>query len=325
MRIVRFVAALAGVLLASARVLVASGGVLLASGGVLVVLGGPAFAHGGEAPDATAYRIEVTGLNPGLPGVSVRLVEGGARLELHNETGHSVEVLGYQGEPYLDVRADGTWQNVNSPAAYVNETLDGTSAVPSNADPTAAPSWQKISTDTTVRWHDQRIRTTRSPWSVPLRTGVDTYAIEGTVTWEDPPITWLWWAGAVALAAAVITVGHRHIGPVALTTGIITFGYAVTRAAVSAEGQAPAIAAALLAVAAGVWGRRAPILLLVGGLAVTVFAGANEAGILHQAVVNFPAPGWTARLAVIIALGAGTGIAGVGIRRLRAAPISSNA
>ena len=36
--------------------------------GALLVPAGPACAHGGEAPDATAYRTQVTGLSPAEPG-----------------------------------------------------------------------------------------------------------------------------------------------------------------------------------------------------------------------------------------------------------------
>jgi len=62
-----------------------------------------------------------------------------------------VEVLGYAGEPYLDIRPDGTWQNVNSPAAYINETLAGDTAVPASADPTAARVLPAL-------WHDGVLR-----------------------------------------------------------------------------------------------------------------------------------------------------------------------
>ena len=84
--------------------------------GAVIAPATPASAHGGDAPGSTAYRTTVTGLSTPEKGLSVRAVEGGARLELTNETGHPVEVLGYAGEPYLDIRPDGTWQNVNSPA-----------------------------------------------------------------------------------------------------------------------------------------------------------------------------------------------------------------
>ncbi|MFI5936825.1 hypothetical protein [Actinoplanes sp. NPDC051494] len=310
--------------------------------GALLVPAGPASAHGGDAPDATAYRTSVTGLSEDTPGLTVRAVEAGARLELVNDTGRTVEVLGYQNEPYLEVRPDGTYENTNSPATYTNQTLDGDSPVPSNADPTAPPQWRKLSGDPAVRWHDQRThwQTPGLPpqaqadpdhahqlrdWTVPLRQGTRTFAVTGTLTWEPPPAAGLWWAGAVALAAATVAL-RRWARPIALIAGTIGFAYALTRAISGVDGQVPAIAAAALAIAAGVV--RSPFLVLLGGAALALFAGLGDAGVLTQAVVNFPGPGWLSRAAVVVALGAGAGLATAGALRLRSAPpgrISSDA
>jgi hypothetical protein len=314
--------------------------------GALLVPAGPASAHGGEAPDATAYRIEVTGVSPAEPGLSVRVVEAGARLELVNATGRTVEVLGYQNEPYLEVRPDGTYENVNSPATYTNRTLSGDTTVPAGASPAAAPQWRRVSSDTTVRWHDQRTRwlddalppqaqadPSRShklrDWVVPLRTGVRMIEVRGTLTWEPPPPAWLWWLGTLALAAALTAPalrGVRLIGPAALVAGSITLGYAVTRLALGVGGQTPALVAAALAVAAGVLtlrGRAAFLLALAGALLV-VFGGFADAGVFGQAIVSFPGPSWIARLAVLVAIGAGLAMAVTGVQRVRTAPISSD-
>ena len=194
--------------------------------GALVAPATPAFAHGGDAPDATAYRTAVTGITPAMAGLTVRTVEAGARLELTNRTGRTVEVLGYSGEPYLQIRPDGTYQNLNSPATYLNQTLAGDTAVPASADPTAPPSWRRVSTATTVRWHDQRTHwLTQGPppaaatdparghrlrdWSVPLREQTRTFEIRGTLDWVPPPAAWLWWAGAVLLTLAVTALAAR--------------------------------------------------------------------------------------------------------------------
>ncbi|WP_067496702.1 hypothetical protein [Actinoplanes sp. TFC3] len=318
--------------------------------GALLVPAGPAMAHGGDAPDATAYRTQVGGLSEPVTGLSVRAVEAGARLELVNHTGKTVEILGYQNEPYLAVRPDGTYENTSSPATYSNATLDGDSPVPPSADPTAAPTWRKVSGETSVRWHDQRThwlspglppQAQADPsqphklrdWAVPLRIGAHVFTVTGMLTWEPPPRAWLWWAGAVVLAALVGGLGRRRFrwaGPVALLTGTIGFGYALTRAIIGVSGQAPAVAAGVLAIVAGVLATRGrtPFMLLLGGVAVTIFGGLNDAGVLRQAVINFPGPGWLARVAVLSSIGAGAGLAVAAVLRLRAsAPsrISSDA
>jgi hypothetical protein len=314
--------------------------------GTLLVPAGPAAAHGGEAPDATAYRIEVSAVSPAEPGIRVRVVEAGARLELENTTGRTVEVLGYQGEPYLEVRPDGTYENASSPATYTNRTLDGDTPVPAGASPTAAPQWRRVSTGTTVRWHDQRTRwlddglppqaradPSRShklrDWVVPLRDGVRTIEVRGTLTWEPPPPAWLWWLGALALAAGLTAAdrrGVRVIGPAALAAGTITMGYAVTRMILGVGGQSPALVAGALAVVAGVLTLRgrAPFLLALAGALLVIFGGLADVGVFGQAVVLFPGPSWLARAAVLVAIGAGLAMAATGVLRLRAAPISSD-
>lgn len=313
--------------------------------GALLVPAGPASAHGGEAPTATAYRTEVTGLRPAVAGLTVRAVEAGARLELDNRTGRAIEVLGYQGEPYLEVRADGAYENVNSPATYTNQTLAGDTPVPPTATPTAAPQWRRVSTEPRVRWHDQRThwladdlppQAREDPsrahklrdWVVPLRDGVTPYEIRGTLTWEPPPPAWLWWAIALALGAGLTALALRRarlVGWVALGAGTITISYAVTRVAAEVGGQAPAIVAGALALGAGVQALRGRVrfLLALAGAVLTVFGGLADTGVFGQAVVSFPGPAWLARAAVAVAIGAGVAMAATGVRGLRAAPISS--
>src|SRR5687768_12885127 len=72
----------------------------------------PALAHGADAPDATNYRVTITA-TPDLPGLTVTAIEAGARLQVVNDSGKTVEVLGYSGEPYVEIRPDGVYENVN--------------------------------------------------------------------------------------------------------------------------------------------------------------------------------------------------------------------
>jgi hypothetical protein len=293
----------------------------------------PAFAHAGDAPVATAYRTAVTGISTPEKGLSVRTVEAGARLELTNHTGHSVEVLGYSGEPYLDVRPDGTYQNVNSPAAYLNETLEGDNPVPSSADPTAVPSWRRLSTATTVRWHDQRTHWL-SPgvppaaksdpsrahrlrdWSVPLREQARTFAITGTLDWVPAPRVALWWLGAALLGLTAAGLALRWSGlvrPLALIAGAAPIAYAVSRAADGGSVPLVLFPVGLLALAAG-W-RHPPFYLALTGLVVFVFGGFTIG--FGGAVLPTAGPAWVARALVLLAAGLGLGLAAVGVLRLR--------
>ncbi|WDZ88036.1 hypothetical protein PVK37_12460 [Micromonospora cathayae] len=181
----------------------------------------PATAHGADAPNGTDYRSAVTGLAPARPGLSVRVVEAGARLELRNDTDRTVTVLGYSGEPYLQVRPDGVYENTRSPATYLNRTLAGETTVPAEADPTAEPAWQRIADRPVARWHDQRAlwresapppQVTAAPdrehrvrgWVVPLRDGDTPVELRGTLDWVPPPDAYLWWV-AVALGALAVS------------------------------------------------------------------------------------------------------------------------
>jgi hypothetical protein len=306
--------------------------------GALLAPATPAFAHGGDAPAATAYRTAVTGISTPEKGLSVRAVEAGARLELSNRTGHPVEVLGYQGEPYLDVRPDGTYQNVNSPAAYLNATLSGENAVPAGADPTAPPVWRKISGATTVRWHDQRTHwlspglppvAAADPivahrlrnWTVPLREQARVFEVTGTLDWVPPPRAALWWLGAGLLGLTAIGLARRWpgtIGPLALIAGLAPLAYATSRAADGGTLPLVLIPAGLLALAAA-W-RHPPFYLALTGTVVAIFGGFNYASDLGAGVLPVAGPGWAARSFVLIAAGLGVALAVTGLLRLRDTP-----
>jgi hypothetical protein len=295
--------------------------------GALLAPATPAFAHGGDTPDATAYRTEITGISPPEKGLTVRTVEAGARLELTNGTGHSVEILGYSGEPYLDVRPDGTWQNVNSPAAYVNETLTFESPVPASADPTAPPSWRKLSSATTVRWHDRRTRWVgqglphrRQDWTVPLREQTRVFAINGTVAWQPPPRAGLWWclSALCAIAAfALLRSWPRALRPVALIGGFSPLAYAVSTVFDGVSPSPVLVLAGLIAMAAAV--RHPPFYLTLAGVCLALFAGINQTAAFGAAVLPAAGPAWLSRALVAAPLGVGAAMAVTGVIRLRAA------
>ncbi|NUT34547.1 MAG: hypothetical protein HOV79_15890 [Hamadaea sp.] len=214
----------------------------------------PAAAHAADAPDATNYRTTITGITPALPGVTVRAIEAGARLELTNTSDRVVEVLGYSNEAYLEIRPDGVYENANSPATYLNATLTGGVVPPANADPAAAPQWRKVSDEPQARWHDKRARWTQlqpppavgaapgephriAEWSVPLRLADDlsTLQIRGTLDWAPPPPAALWWgitlaaAALIALLGVVRQAGVRLLGILLMAGGVAALTYVGAR------------------------------------------------------------------------------------------------
>jgi hypothetical protein len=263
-----------------------------------------------------------------VAGLSVTAVEAGARLELTNGTGRTIEVLGYSGEPYLEVRPDGTYENVHSPAAYLNRTLAGDTPVPADADPAAPPQWRRVSGDRTVRWHDRRTHwlgdglpppAAADPgrehrirdWVVPLRQEASTFEVRGTLDYLPPPAAWLWWLGT-ALVALMAFAAWRWAGVVA-GAGLIAYG--VLR---SLEATPPVVtfAAGLIGLLSVFW-RGSPFALTLTGIVVAVFGGLIETGVFLAAVVPAAGPYWLARTAVMVAVGAGLGMAAAGGIRLR--------
>ncbi|MDG4829245.1 hypothetical protein O7627_07985 [Solwaraspora sp. WMMD1047] len=257
-------------------------------------------AHGADAPDGTNYRTVVTAVTPAVPGLTVRAVEAGARLELTNRTGRTIEVLGYQGEPYLEVRPDGVYENVHSPATYRNRTLAGDTEPPASADPTVPPSWRQVAAEPVARWHDQRTywlgtdppaEVRADPdrpyrvrdWVVPLRDQLDPIEIRGTLEWLPPPDPLLWWAGIVLAALALAALGL--IPPRPPTRSATTSGPAATTPGSAAASEPAGTGRAGPAVAATVG--LAAFAVLAGVAAITfallreVDAGATGLGVVR--------------------------------------------
>ena len=322
-------------------------GPLAAVAGIVAVLAvsGPASAHGSDAPDATDYRTTVTA-QAGLPGVSVRTVEAGARLELVNTSGSPVEVLGYAGEPYLEIRPDGVYRNVHSPATYVNETLTGDSPVPPTADPTAAPQWDRIATTPAVRWHDQRThwlgaalpaQATADPtrehrvrdWTVPLRRGAAIHPVRGTLDWVPAPAPGSWWATILLAAVAVTAVTRRRgraaVAALSVVGGLTALGYALARQLDSGTParlplDQPWIAlCGVAAVLVGAWTfrRRTDFPVGLAGVGLAVFAGLTNVAVFARAVLPAPGPAWASRTAVAVTTAIGLGLVAGTVLRLR--------
>jgi hypothetical protein len=146
------------------------------------------------------YRSYVTGVAPNVPGVNLQVLEFADRLILTNHSGKTVTVLGYQGEPYGRVLADGTVQlNTSSPAYYLNQNFYGDVNVPPSATATTTPHWTVVDRTGRLEWHDHRIhwmspalplqvknkakRTKIFNWQVPLQVGARKATVDGVLFW----------------------------------------------------------------------------------------------------------------------------------------------
>src|SRR5439155_8700528 len=121
------------------------------------------------------------------------------------------------------------------PALYRNRAgppgVSTTTTLPRLANPTAAPSWRKVSGGHTVRWRDQRTRwegpaldvVRRAPgaqhivvpaWALELRQGATPIVVTGRILWAPPPRRWPVAAAAIALFLLTLAAARaRRPGP----------------------------------------------------------------------------------------------------------------
>ena len=161
-----------------------------------------AAAHGGGG--ARGFTSTVTSIEPATPGIEVRVLDGDDRAGLRNETGKTILVPGYDGEPYLRFTTDAVYRNERSPATYLNEERYGEVELPARANAEAKPEWKKVADSGYYEWHDHRIHW-MSPvpppqvraaedrahhifdWKLPIRVGGTPVVLAGSLDYEPPP------------------------------------------------------------------------------------------------------------------------------------------
>jgi MYXO-CTERM domain-containing protein len=190
----------------------------------------PAAAHQGN-PN---FRSVIDAVTPSVRGLDLHVLNYDDRFELTNHSGQTVTVVGYDGEPYARVLADGTVElNKRSPAYYLNDDRFADVNVPASADAKAPPQWSVVDRTGRLEWHDHRMhwmsrslppqvkdrsqRTKIFDYAIPLRVGGQSGAIKGTLLWQPvdgggAPVAMFAGLGALALAAlaGVVVVRRRR-------------------------------------------------------------------------------------------------------------------
>ena len=176
----------------------------------------------GSSPN---YRSTITSVSPATPGLSLQVLQFSDRLLLRNRTGNSVSVEGYEGEPYVRIRADGMVEvNTRSPAYYLNQSFYGNVTVPPSASANARPHWKVVDRTGQFEWHDHRIhwmsptlppqvqdrgkRTLIFDWRVPIAVGDRHGQIAGALYWtpnsSSAPVALYVVGGAIVLLGALL-------------------------------------------------------------------------------------------------------------------------
>lgn len=269
---------------------------LSAAATTLMVSATPAAADAAGPGD---YQSEVTGIEPHVGGVTAQILGGDSFLEVTVAPGHAVLVEGYQGEPYLRFRRDGTVErNRLSSATYLNDDRKARVTIPADvqaamADEGTDPEWEVVAGGGTYAWHDHRVhwmagvpppvergeRVTGAydPWRVPIEVDGTAAEVRGTLTYASAtsPLPWVGLAAAAAGALVWLGRGRGLRLPAVALAVVSTLAVVVGRADWAAT---PA-------------GGGNPLLWILAAVAVVTAAGAaalparNAGGVLALAAV----------------------------------------
>jgi hypothetical protein len=323
---------------------------------LLVASAGPASAHGVGGLEPTNYRTNVTGIAPPVAGLHVRSIDLGSKIELRNDTGHDVVVLGYQGEPYLRVGPRGTWENARSPAVFLNRSRIPTREAPHGQyDAKAAPEWRRVSDARVATWHDHRAHwmgssdppaVQRDPgrthevirnWRIPIRDRGREVVVTGDVLWVPGPSPWSWIIGALALTILVVALCRTRawvmVMQIALAVLIVSETIHVVGAWQATDASIGSRTLASIYSIGGIvvcslslwWLRRkdpwaATPIVLIAGLFILIAGGLADVTTLTRTQLPTRLPDNVARLTVMTALGVGLGLVIAAASRLRPPP-----
>lgn len=297
--------------------------------GLIVATPGLALA---DPPGATDYETTIASIAPDVADVVEFSVLGSdAFIGVIVQRGHTLTVLGYQGEPYVRVDQNGdVFENERSESTYYNESRYG-GAIPESADSTAAPRWIQVASGGFYAWHDHRAHWMSRQRLIGLKPGdslppetlafiVDDEPVTVTVstTLLAPPPAWPVWVGlgiglvvaagvvvrrslaapaGLTLAISATLVGGGEFMSVPATTGPLWSWWAMP--AISASACAGALLIRRRAIAGG--------LVLVGAVELALWAWQRLA-VLSSAFTPTVLPMWFDRMVTASALPIATGL-----------------
>lgn len=288
-----------------------------------------AAAHGPVDPPASSYEAKVSRVPS---GVTVKVIDGDQRLWMRVDPRRTVEVLDYQGAPYLRFSSAGVQVNEASAMYYLNQVP--AQLPPLRTGPGVRPRWSAVSAGGhAYGWHDGRLHalatTAVAPgsrylgtWSVRLRVDGAPDAIQGGLYYAaSPSIVWFW---PILVALACVLAARRLRRPeldervarsltaaalAGLTVAVI--GQQLHGRPSVSVGQEITLAVALAFVAWAAWRlvrRRHGWFTFFIVAAVAIWEGASLIAVLLDGYVLLALPAALARVAVVTCLSAGVAL-----------------
>ena len=306
------------------------------------VLSGTAHA---DPAGPTDYRSEIVAITPDVAGVSVDVLGGDSFIELTSTRGTDVRVIGYQGEPYLWFRPDGTvLENHNAPSRTLNVDRYGTQETPRYADADATPDWHEVAHDHTWVWHDHRSHWMQSirpagkhPGDrivesvIPITVDGEPVSVAVISTWLPEPSPLPLVAGTVIAtatigAAGVLFVKRRRwialLVPVAVITTVAGVWQYVSLPSETGPRLvwwlSPVLATACSVGATVIWRSRRFVaigLSLAAGVQLVIWSIEKRSG-LTAAIIPTHAPGWFDRTILVAAFASGAGVCAIALVEL---------
>lgn len=324
---------------------------VLATGALMAGLAGPAAA---DPAGPTNYRTVITGMDPVVEGVAVKILGGDTYLFLDGG-GHEVLLPGYDPqEQYLRWLPDGTVEvNTNSRTYHQNQSRYLGVVPSSGVGAEVLPEWEVVSTDGRFAWHDHRVHfMTENSLPPAIDPSLDEPQL--AYVWPDPVVLFIdgdrvevqgelqWFpdhSPALPIIAALMTiVAVLGLGRVQTTTavriatggGVVLAGIVGIQENIGLEpGVQGVILSLILPVVAGIValaafaardrGDAALALAALAGVPLIVWS------VTHAAVLTAPVlptgPDWFLRVVTGMAAGAGVGALLVSGQRLFATPV----
>jgi hypothetical protein len=323
---------------------------------VLAALPASAHAVGGASP--TNFQTRILSVTPQVPGVTVRVVEAGARLELINDSGQDVIIPGYSGEPYLKVGPGGVEENTRSPAVYLNQSVNASTTPPPEADAKAAPEWRRISGGTRVAWHDhrshwmgtdpppqvrenpRRLQVVNPEWQLELQRAGQPIVVKGDLRWVPGPSSAPWLIGAAVLALLLVLASRTPVWVGVLTGALVllvaidlthTVGVWTASASsvpVKLYGSIVPLAGWLVVVIAVLRLRsgqhESGVFFALFGAALALVSALGDLSALSSSQLIGAFPDWLTRLAIAARVGLAAGIAVAGLIAMRRTALPSS-